>query len=90
MCAEWKGINQQQGGAEYLDWCSYPGQVCSAEGTLLRLDMDGINLTCKLPAYEFLAFRDLETLKLGNNPGLTVRLHLRLGKDTSCHIAPQP
>ena len=65
-------VNAQHGGMAYLDWCSYPGQVCSAEGTLLRLDMSGMGLTCPLPAYELMAFRDLEILKLGYNPSLTV------------------
>ena len=56
------------------DFCSFPGQICSTNGTLLRLDMRGFNLQCPFPEEAMTAFTGLTTINLGRNPNMTVRL----------------
>ena len=55
------------------DFCSFPGQICSTNGTMLRLDMRGFNLQCPFPVEAMTAFTGLTTINLGRNPNMTVR-----------------
>ena len=72
MCADWKARNAKEGRL-FTDWCSFPGQICTANGTLLRLDMRGFNLQCPFPFSDLAVFTSLTTLNLGRNPNVTVR-----------------
>ena len=73
MCSDWKTRNAQQpGGGVFTNWCKFPGQICTANGTLLRLDMRGFNLQCPFPATDMAVFTSLTTLNLGRNPNMTV------------------
>ena len=56
----------------FTNWCKFPGQICTANGTLLRLDMRGFNLQCPFPATDMAVFTSLTTLNLGRNPNMTV------------------
>ena len=58
------------------NFCSFPGQICSINGTMLRLDMRGFNLQCPFPGPEMSMFSSLTTLNLGRNPNMTVRWFL--------------
>lgn len=73
VCSDWKARNGREGGKLFTDWCNYPGQICTANGTLLRLDMRGYNLQCPFPATDLAVFTSLTTLNLGRNPNMTVR-----------------
>ena len=64
--------------------CSFPGQICTANGTLLRLDMRGFNLQCPFPFSDLAVFTDLTTLNLGRNPNVTVR-----ARTASCLPCPR-
>ncbi len=55
------------------DFCSFPGQICTTNGTLLRLDMRGFNLQCPFPVPEMSTFTALTTVNLGRNPNMTAR-----------------
>lgn len=59
------------------NFCSFPGQICSTNGTMLRLDMRGFNLQCPFPGPEMSMFSSLTTVNLGRNPNMTVRWFLR-------------
>ena len=73
VCSDWKTRNAQQaGGGVFTNWCKFPGQICTANGTLLRLDMRGFNLQCPFPATDMAVFTSLTTLNLGRNPNMTV------------------
>ncbi|CAK0783683.1 hypothetical protein CVIRNUC_006882 [Coccomyxa viridis] len=72
VCSDWKTRNAQQpGGGVFTNWCKFPGQICTANGTLLRLDMRGFNLQCPFPATDMAVFTSLTTLNLGRNPNMT-------------------
>lgn len=71
VCSDWKTRNAKEGGI-FTNWCAFPGQICTANGTLLRLDMRGFNLQCSFPASDFAVFTSLTTLNLGRNPNMTV------------------
>lgn len=73
VCSDWKARNAREGGKVYTDWCRFPGQICTANGTLLRLDMRGFNLQCPFPATDMAVFTSLTTLNLGRNPNMTVQ-----------------
>ena len=77
VCTDWKTRNAKEGKV-FTDWCGYPGQICTANGTLLRLDMRGFNLQCPFPAADLAVFTSVTTLNLGRNPGLTVRARVGL------------
>ncbi|EIE25001.1 RNI-like protein [Coccomyxa subellipsoidea C-169] len=71
VCSDWKARNAKEGGKLFTDWCRFPGQICTANGTLLRLDMRGYNLQCPFPATDLAVFTSLTTLNLGRNPNMT-------------------
>ncbi|CAL8462033.1 g1564 [Coccomyxa elongata] len=71
VCSDWKARNGREGGKLFTDWCNYPGQICTANGTLLRLDMRGYNLQCPFPATDLAVFTSLTTLNMGRNPNMT-------------------
>jgi hypothetical protein len=71
-CSLWRYRNQLSGGL-VTDFCTFPGQDCTPDGTLRRLDLTAMALNCSLPVTALSAFRSLTTLNLGANPGLTVR-----------------
>jgi hypothetical protein len=75
-CMEWKSYNAKAGSL-VTDFCSVPGQMCTPDGHLLRLDLRGANLGCTFPATDFAAFQWLSTLNLGRNPNLLVRSRAR-------------
>jgi hypothetical protein len=54
------------------DFCAMPGQMCTPEGHLMRLDLQEANLQCDFPADDFSTFQGLTTLNLGQNPELQV------------------
>ncbi|KAK9908916.1 hypothetical protein WJX75_004629 [Coccomyxa subellipsoidea] len=71
VCSDWKARNSKEGGKLFTDWCRFPGQICTANGTLLRMDMRGYNLQCPFPASDMAVFTSLTTLNLGRNPNMT-------------------
>ena len=72
MCSDWKTRSAREGRL-FTNWCGFPGQICTQNGTLMRLDMRGFNLQCPFPATDLAVFTSLTTLNLGRNPNMTVR-----------------
>ena len=72
MCSDWKTRSAREGRL-FTNWCAFPGQICTQNGTLMRLDMRGFNLQCPFPATDLAVFTSLTTLNLGRNPNMTVR-----------------
>ena len=72
MCSDWKTRSAREGRL-FTNWCAFPGQICTQNGTLMRLDMRGFNLQCPFPATDMAVFTSLTTLNLGRNPNMTVR-----------------
>ena len=71
VCSDWKTRNAREKQL-FTNWCNFPGQICTANSTLLRLDMRGFNLQCPFPATDMAVFTSLTTLNLGRNPNMTV------------------
>ena len=72
VCSDWKTRSAREGRL-FTNWCAFPGQICTQNGTLMRLDMRGFNLQCPFPATDMAVFTSLTTLNLGRNPNMTVR-----------------
>ncbi|KAK9802624.1 hypothetical protein WJX73_006396 [Symbiochloris irregularis] len=71
-CTFWK--EQNFSGATNVNFCDFPGQTCSSEGTLTQLNMTGWNLSCAFPSADIASFTSLTSLDLSYNPSLTGNL----------------
>lgn len=84
-CPQWKALNSQKG-QTVTDWCNVPGQKCSANSSLVAMDMSAFNLQCPYPAADMAVFTSLTDLNITINPKLTVQFSYtdRASKDCMC------